>query len=292
MPKSKKKTKIRAKRAKKKIEKSKLKSKPKKKSKVKKNKTEKVVAAPQTIVTYVQTVEENLDNLRCIKLINIVRRKKKSNSAEDAFVELLRILMPKIQKVVSRFNIPGYDSTDILQEALYALRYKAIKDYDEDRGTGEGPAAFDKFALLCIRRHLATEFKASYQNKKRVLNQSVSIDKETNNSNRSFGENEIYLSNIISDPKKTDILTDISNDEYYNNLQTLLFTNLSSFEKEVFVLYAQKFSYEEIAEKINDKRYKVKVNIKGVDNALSRIKHKAKFILQNYELKQGLGNDM
>lgn len=292
MPKSKKKTKIRAKRAKKKIEKSKLKSKPKKKNKVKKNKPEKVVAAPQTIVTYVQTVEENLDNLRCIKLINIVRRKKKSNAAEDAFVELLRILMPKIQKVVSRFNIPGYDSTDILQEALYALRYKAIKDYDEDRGTGEGPAAFDKFALLCIRRHLATEFKASYQNKKRVLNQSVSIDKETNNSNQSFGENEIYLSNIISDPKKTDILTNISNDEYYNNLQTLLFSNLSSFEKEVFVLYAQKFSYEEIAEKINDKRYKVKVNIKGVDNALSRIKHKAKFILQNYELKQGLSNDM
>jgi hypothetical protein len=277
MPKSNRKTKIRAKRAKKKVE-----SKKAKKKKVVKNKVAPKIEQPKDIE---KTDAEYQNNLRCIKLINAVRRPKNEVDANIAFEQLLTILMPKIQKVVSRFNIPGYDTTDVLQEALYALRYKAIKDYDKERGTGEGPAAFDKFALLCIRRHLATEFKASYQNKKRVLNQSVSIDKETNNNTSHGSENEIYLSNIIADPKKNDVLTDVANDEYYKNLQNILFENLSSFEREVYILYAQKFSYEEIAEKINDKRYKVKVNIKGVDNALSRIKHKAHNILKNYESK-------
>lgn len=271
MPKSKLQNKTRAKRAKKKTTKKKdVVKKPKKKVEVK-------VDTPVDI--------EQQNNLKCIKYINTIRRSKDEDECNRAFSNLLDILMPKIQKIISRFNIPGYDASDVLQEALYALRYKAIKDYDKERGTGEGPAAFDKFALLCIRRHLATEFKSSYQNKKRVLNQSVSIDKETNSSSQNSSESEIYLSNIIADPDMGDIITEIGDREYYNNLHNILFDNLSKFEKEVYVLYAQKFSYEEIAEKINAKRYKIKVNIKGVDNALSRIKHKAHSILQNYERK-------
>lgn len=194
------------------------------------------------------------------------------------------MLIPKIYKVVSKFKIPGCDHSDIMQEALYALRYKAIKDYDKERGTGDGPAPFDKFALLCIRRHLATEFKSSYQNKKRVLNQSVSIYKETTTSNSN--EDDVSLSNIISDPDALDIGDQSAENEYYTDLQNLLIEALSGFEKEVYVLYAQKYSYEEIADKINSRRQKVRVNIKGVDNALSRIKHKAREILIKYEKKK------
>jgi hypothetical protein len=116
--------------------------------------------------------------------------------------------------------------------------------------------------LLCIRRHLATEFKASYQNKKRVLNHSISIDKETNNNNTHSGENEIYLSNIIADNKKDDIVTQVSEDEYYINLQKQLLQIFHLLNVKC-MFHMQKFSYEEIAEKINDKRYKVKVNMKG-----------------------------
>jgi len=224
------------------------------------------------------------NNLRCIKLINNIRKTKDETEANKEFEELLSMLLPKIQKVVSKFNIPGYEYSDILQEALYALRYKAIKDYDKARGTGDGPAPFDKFALLCIRRHLATEFKSSYQNKKRVLNQSVSIYKESSRNNDN--EEEVSLSNIISDPDALDICELTAENEYYKNLQDLLLSSLSSFEKEVYLLYAQKYSYEEIAEKINNKRSKVRVNIKGVDNALSRIKHKAREILTKYEEKK------
>jgi RNA polymerase sigma factor (sigma-70 family) len=200
------------------------------------------------------------NNLRCIKLINNIRKTKDEIEINKAFEELLSMLLPKIQKVVSKFNIPGYEYSDILQEALYALRYKAIKDYDRARGTGDGPAPFDKFALLCIRRHLATEFKSSYQNKKRVLNQSISIYKESSRNND--GEEDVSLSNILSDPDALDICELTAENEYYKNLQDLLLSSLSSFEKEVYLLYAQKYSYEEIAEKIPKRSHKQKTGEK------------------------------
>lgn len=231
--------------------------------------------------------QEYENNIKCINLIRIIRKQKTSEESDSAFEKLLLILMPKIQKVISKFNIPGYDHSDVLQEALYALRYKAIKDYDKTRGTGEGPASFDKFALLCIRRHLATEFKSSYQNKKRVLNHSISIDKESSSfSNR--GEDDMSLSNIISDPDVSDLVTSVGENEYYRNLQNTLLESLSGFEKEVYILYAQKYSYEEIADNINNGRSKVRIKVKGVDNALSRIKHKAREILKKYDKDEGL----
>lgn len=244
------------------------------------------VIKPKTIYTEVETIVYNLENDAYIKLINCIRRNKNEDEANDAFTTISKMLNPKIQKLISRFTIPGYEHADVLQEALFALRFKAIKDYDKERGTGEGPALFDKFALLCIRRHLATEFKSSYQNKKRVLNQSVSIDKEQNNNgSNNNSDSETYLSGIIADPNFENVLTDVAEDEYFNNLNNLLLAQLSKFEREVYMLYKQKFSYEEIAEKINGNRKKIYVNIKGVDNALSRIKHKAQIILQNYETR-------
>jgi RNA polymerase sigma factor (sigma-70 family) len=255
----------------------------------KKNKVRVKRAKPKEKPIVVDLEKEKIEhdyqnNLKCIKLINYIRKNKDEESTNKAFDELLEMLIPKIYKVVSKFKIPGCDHSDIMQEALYALRYKAIKDYDKERGTGDGPAPFDKFALLCIRRHLATEFKSSYQNKKRVLNQSVSIYKETTTSNSN--EDDVSLSNIISDPDALDIGDQSAENEYYTDLQNLLIEALSGFEKEVYVLYAQKYSYEEIADKINSRRQKVRVNIKGVDNALSRIKHKAREILRKYEKKK------
>jgi len=98
------------------------------------------------------------DNLKCIDLINIIRKTKDENKANKAFETLLSMLIIKIQRLISRFNIPGYDHSDVLQEALYALRYKAIKDYDKERGTGVGPALFDKFALLFLLSILFSTF--------------------------------------------------------------------------------------------------------------------------------------
>lgn len=223
-----------------------------------------------------QTAEE-VENLRYIELIDTIRKSTNETLIDAAFQEIAERLKPRMQRVVFKFNIPGYGSDDVLQEALFALRFKAIKDYDINRGAVAGPAPFERFAILCIRRHLATEFKASYQNKKKVLNSSMSLDQE-----QSGGEEELSLINIIP-AKEGDVSEFLEQEESFKDIIQKLMQSLSRFEKQVFILYAQRNSYEEIAEKINAGRVKIKVNIKGIDNALSRIKHKGRTIIEKYE---------
>lgn len=240
---------------------------------------------PQPEPKKVQTEQERLDaeTLRYIELIDIVRTTTDPDVENTAFIEIFEKLKPRIQKMISHFRIPGLNADDIMQEALVALRIKAIKDYDQERGSGEGPAAFDRFALLCIRRHLFTEFKSSlHNNRKKILNQSLSLDQDTRG-----GDDDLCLSNIVPsvDGDMLDLLQD---KEYFRNLMTNLIKHLSRFEREVLGLYAQRLSYEEIADKINAHRVKIKVNVKGIDNALSRIKKKARLIIDEYEKKEGV----
>lgn len=222
--------------------------------------------------------EEEREAQRCEELINTIRSSNEKEKTDAAFEEIVDRLKPRIQKLVNRFKISGFDSYDIMQEALFALRFKAIKDYNSERGNGIGWAPFDRFSILCIRRHLSTEYKSSYQNKKRALNSSMSLNQEVSKS----GDEELSLISIL-DSGEDSIINQLGDKEYYIDLMTGLLKDLSPFEKEVFVLYAQRYSYDEIAERINESRVKVKINIKGVDNALSRIKHKAKVILIQYE---------
>lgn len=222
--------------------------------------------------------QDESDNLRCIELIKIIKISTNKEKLDEAFSKIFETIRPQMQYIVNRFTIPGLSAEDIMQEALYALRYKAIKDYDQTRGSGKGPASFKLFALLCIRRHLTTERKSSlFNNRKKILNQSMSLDQEHKGHN-----DDLSLTNIV-ESKDPDILDTLQKNESYRNLMLALVRRLSKFEKEVLVLYAQSCSYEEIAEKINQKRVKILVDVKGVDNALSRIKHKARTVLSEIE---------
>jgi len=183
-----------------------------------------------------------------------------------------------------KFFIPGFDHSDIYQEALYALRYKAIKDYDKNRGRDK-PYPFEKFASLCIRRHLSTQLKSSYQNKKKVLNCSVSLDQDRNDYNTG---DILYLIDILSNGNHS-ILNNLEEKEYFQILFDGLFQKLSKFEKNVFKLYIQKHSYEDISKILNKKykkqKIKTKVNVKSIDNAISRIKMKGKEVFLKHGKK-------
>jgi|TARA_Y100000310_G_C20669839_1_gene809635 DNA-directed RNA polymerase specialized sigma24 family protein len=216
-----------------------------------------------------------------VDLVNAVRRSRKKDRINAAYSEIERRMKPKLQQIAFRFNIPGMGHDDIYQEALYALRFKAIKDYDKTRGNDSGPYPFDKFAILCIRRHLATNLKSSYQNKKKVLNQSLSIDQERTDKST---DESLFLSDIIS-LVKTDILDGLEKKEYYSTLISNLFSKLSDFEKQVFFYYVRKYSYEQIADLINRRnnlKGKNRVNVKSVDNSLSRCKAKGKQIFAKF----------
>lgn len=215
-----------------------------------------------------------------IELVEIIRKSKNEEKIEEAFRKIICMLEINIRNISYKFKIPGFDNNDIYQEALMALRYKAIKDYNKERSEKRTISPFDKFAMLCIRRHLSTKLKSSHQNKNRVLNTSVSLDQDRGGSD---GSNDVvFLSDIL--PKTDgDILSEINNHSHTQYLFAKLWERLSQLEKNVLVLYNQGLSYNKISSLIN-KSGLVSENydIKSVDNALSRLKGKARDVYKKY----------
>lgn len=233
----------------------------------------------------VKRISGPVEKLGYEDLVEVVRGKVRNDRKNKAYNEIEKRIKVKIFYITRQFYIPGFNSDDILQEALYALRFKAIPDYDKTRGRDNKPYPFDKFAMLCIRRHLSTILKSSFRNKEKALNTSFSLDQDRS----SHDDENLYLVDILSGSSGP-LIEEIGQKEYYNNLVKGLYSKLSKLEKNVFILYTCRYSYDEITFKIN-KFYKTKggkktVNVKSVDNALSRIKIKAKEIFDNYEKEE------
>tara|TARA_Y100000310_G_scaffold311548_1_gene357927 strand:- start:14391 stop:15143 length:753 start_codon:yes stop_codon:yes gene_type:complete len=220
-----------------------------------------------------KTVE--LDSIELVYLIRSRGRVRKTK-VNEAFEELLKRLNSRIMQIVIQFYIPGLSQDDIYQEALSALRYKAIPNFDNAK-IGKGPNPFDKFAVLCIRRHLSTVLKQSWQVKRRALNTSISLDQDRNKNS----DEQLFLSDIIA-ITDGNILESLEDKEYYKKLFGNLYKKLSKFEKIVFKLYIQKYSYEEMTDVINRSCKEEVVNVKSIDNALSRIKEKGAMIFKKY----------
>lgn len=212
-----------------------------------------------------------------------MQRARLDSEKDKLFKSIMERIDPLIKRIVGKFNIPGYHQDDLYQEALYAVRFKAISDFDTRRIIGDDFVGFEKFAALCTKRHLSTLLKTSFQNKKAALNTSVSF---TNANNY---KDDFDFSSILADSNE-DFSSKIERVESLRQAVGELFSQLSNFEKKVLALYAKRMSYQEIADFINSdkdssksKSY-VKVNIKGIDNALSRIKTKARQILESMDI--------
>lgn len=266
---------------------------PKKSKKVEGKKLKKKVVKKEIKAELTEQELIDKENSKYIKLINKIRSTTDNDVINKSFEQILETLKPRINRIVSKFNIPGLDFADVYQESLYALKYKAIKDYDKKRGSGDGPASFERFAVLCIRRHLATEFKSSFQNRKKVLNTAASLDQE-----KKGQDEDLSLISIISSDEDS-VMDTLGDNELYRNFLRELIISLSSFEKNVFSYYANGDTYEEIADKINMKKPSIIINVKSVDNALSRIKNKARFIAEKSDefrqllpSKKNNGNDI
>jgi RNA polymerase sporulation-specific sigma factor len=225
---------------------------------------------------------EKLPNEDLVDVIRGTKNKKCQNSAYNILEERVR---PKIVFIIRQFFIPGLSYEDVFQEALYALRFKAVIDYDRTRGVRNGPYPFEKFAMLCIRRHLSTILKCAFQNKKKALNTSISLDQDRGSSS----DENLFLSDILPKTKGT-IVDDLGKRENYLVLFNELISCLSILEKRVFKLYSCSYSYEEISEIINKfyKKNKMRryTDVKSIDNALARVKQKGKEIAEKYKEEQ------
>jgi len=241
----------------------------------------KKVLAGSKLKSRKKKIHPSEQSLIFIELVETIRKSRNNEKSEAAFNKIVDMLNANIRNISYRFRIPGYDNNDIYQEALFALRYKAIKDYNKDRSERQEISPFDKFAMLCIRRHLSTKLKSSHQNKSKVLNTSISLDQDRGSSNDE-SRDSVFLSDIL--PKtEGDILSEIDDHSQTQHLYRKLWEKLSDLEKNVLLFYNQGLSYQRISKSINKKiARKHKINIKSVDNALSRLKSKARDVYKKH----------
>jgi len=166
--------------------------------------------------------------------------------------------------------IKGLQTVDIYQESLIALRFKAIPGFRMRKGL-----SFLNFAKMCIRRHLITILNSSKTRlKDQSMNQAVSLDSATNQ----YSDDGATFANTIPDGSEpVDKQTEM-NEAYAVTLANLCKT-LSTFEQQVLHEYLTSSSYNEIADDLSNKNKKINPT-KSVDNALVRIRNKAKKLME------------
>ena len=158
----------------------------------------------------------------------------------------------------------GGENDDLIQEGMIGL-FKAVEDYEPDAG-----ASFYSFAELCISRQMYTAIKASQRKKHLPLNSYVSL---YTSGKREDGKEALPLAETIEAGAESNPEELLLNTEYANAFEEELKDQLSKLENRVLYLHLMGMDYLKIAE-VMDK------SPKAIDNALQRIKGKARHILE------------
>ena len=172
-------------------------------------------------------------------------------------------LIRKYEKIIIRiikkkgFYLPKGEDADLVQEGLIGL-FLALKRYEPGRD-------FNRFAIHCIYRHLASALKTANYKKHISFNPSTSLDAPCSQS-----QMEQSLGHFLADRQPLDPLDYIIQQEIRVQVQLLIQSlNLTWLELNVLKGILNQLSYEDIAEKYG-------ISKKSVDNAMQRIKLKAK----------------
>lgn len=193
-------------------------------------------------------------DLNDYELINYVKE-----NIEEANEILIQKYMPLVNtecnEMVKYVENCGVDKSDLIQEGLLGLT-SAISTYEESKDN-----TFYTYARTCIRRGLVSFAIKSNRQKHKILNESLSYDNPEKSFDRILKDDNDPLSIIIEDSFKENVVDKIK-------------VKLTSFEDQVFELMMANFKYKEIAD-ILDK------DAKSVDNAIQRIRIKAKAVIDS-----------
>ncbi len=182
---------------------------------------------------------DNLDSFLSMSESEIAESIKHGN--KQAFSFLMSKYKDTVSHYASVFRLSGCEREDLLQEGYIAL-YAAAMSFEDGRG-----ASFDTYASLCIKRRMNNyATKAS-----RSSHRCVSLD-------------ETY-SDIVAG--SDDILSAIEARNELTHLFNRASSELSSYEKRIFLLFAEGVKVSEIAKALG-------VPSKSVENAMARIRKK------------------
>ena len=162
--------------------------------------------------------------------------------------------------------ILGGDRDDLIQEGMIGL-FKAVRDYDMGRDV-----SFYPFADLCISRQMYTAVQASTRQKHFPLNTYISLYSHAGKDTGEVQEGESLL-NAFQGGRGQNPEEMFLEQERIEWLETALAEELSPLEKQVLDLHITGMTYTEIAKVLGRDE-------KSTDNALQRIKHKLRKILE------------
>lgn len=194
----------------------------------------------------------NYNEMTDEQLINRLRNGEK---------DIIDYLMEKYKGLVKRkartIYLLGGEKDDLIQEGMIGL-FKAIQDYDPKE-----EVSFANFAGLCISRQMYTAIKAAGRKKHLPLNTYVSFYTT---------EDGVPLAETIEAGVESNPENLMLNEELVADLEEALKEKLSKMERNVFSLHMLGMDYIQIAEVMEK-------SPKAIDNALQRIRQKAKIQL-------------
>ena len=160
------------------------------------------------------------------------------------------IIVSKSKDAIITASHHGIEINDIMQEGYIGLD-EAINGFSENDN-----ASFYTFAVLCINRQIINYLRKSTRSKDRILNDAVTIDD--------------YVEKNLKDDYDTEFSFVLREEEKL--IITKINAVLTEFEKSVFNLKMDGYSFEEIANTLNK-------DIKSIYNTFQRIKIKIKKII-------------
>lgn len=161
---------------------------------------------------------------------------------QQAFEQLAENFKNLVRSVANSYYLVGGNKDDLFQEGLLGL-FLAINNYDETKG------AFPSFARLCIRNKILDAVNKDQADKNKPLS------------------NYQEISQAESIPDARTPLDDVLGKEYAAKVAQAIQTKLSPMERNVSLLFAEGYSYEDIAAKIGKSE-------KSVGKALERARAK------------------
>lgn len=166
------------------------------------------------------------------------------------------LIFSSAKRLFEYCNGTGLELNDLIQEGMLGLS-KAIDSFTEKKDT-----LFYTYAKTCIERKIISSIITARRLKHKILNESISIEKDVLNGETITLEN--FLADQDGNPERL-ILKKESEEE----ILTILEKEFTPFEKQVFELKKNGFEYKEIAEIMGK-------DPKSIDNALQRIRAKIK----------------
>ena len=178
----------------------------------------------------------------------------------EAINALVHAMRPTVEMIAMKYIHSPLEKDDLVQEGMIGL-FKAIQDYDKSK-----EAVFSTFAELCISRQLYSAVKSSNRKKNIPLNTYVSIYSPVYSEQGEETEGSFMVDHSLeaAELSPEEILIDREN---VCSLRCKIEECLSAMEKQVFDLYMEGMTYQEIARHLDKEP-------KSIDNALQRIKSK------------------